>query len=78
MQSFRELIDLIGVGPLSEMIGAERRHVHTMRARNSIPPEFWCALIDKAPEGLRGAVTFEVLQKLREAGRMKRRSGGAG
>lgn len=73
--SFSEVIDAfatnepIRTGPsvVAEIIKKEESHVRTMKARDSIPPEYWGALIDEASRrGIQG-LTHRVFLDLRAA-----------
>ncbi|WP_040620349.1 hypothetical protein [Rhodovulum sp. PH10] len=46
---FSDLIDSIGFEPLAELLGLPESHIRTMKARNSIPPVYWGAIIEAAP-----------------------------
>lgn len=65
MQTFTDLIDAFGVAALAKMLGVAESHVRTMKARDSVPPEYWGVLIEKATErGIEG-VTYQALRGLR-------------
>lgn len=64
MYSFRAIIDAYGQGRLAQAIGVTESHLRTMRARDSIPSEYWSDLIANAPNTLQG-LTFDVLRGLR-------------
>ncbi|RAI28742.1 hypothetical protein [Rhodoplanes serenus] len=46
---FSDIIDAIGVPALAQLFGLPESHIRTMKARNSIPPEYWGQVIDAAP-----------------------------
>ena len=50
MESFREIITVIGTAELGKLFGIGTGHVNTMRQRNSIPPEYWALLIERAAQ----------------------------
>ena len=52
---FSDLIDAVGVPVLAQLFGLPESHIRTMKARNSIPPEYWAHVIDAAPQhGIKG------------------------
>lgn len=61
MESFQGIIDHFGEGRIAEALGVAASHVRTMRARNSIPPEYWGKLA-----ALDEDLSYELLVKLRE------------
>lgn len=68
MDSFQKIIDAFGTDRLAEAAGVTESHVRVMRARDSIPPLYWPDIVAKAPDHLKGKVTFDLLKTLR-AGR---------
>lgn len=67
-QTFRDLINQVGVRTLAAVIGASPKHVGIMRRRNSVPFDYWPALLSAAPRiGLRG-LTWDHLIAMRKEG----------
>lgn len=66
MNTFSQLIDECGGAPIvSGALGIPDSHVRTMKARNSIPVEYWERVIDlAAAQGVEG-VTFKRLLAMR-------------
>lgn len=69
MNSFKELIDALGVRALSEAFGVAESHIRTMRARDSIPPVYWHDLVK-----LTGSVPFETLADWRDRALRQRKA----
>lgn len=69
MTSFDTIIDALGIGRLAILFGVRESHVRVMKARNSIPPEYWGVLIDEASKQGH-ALDFAGLRSLR-AGRFR-------
>lgn len=65
MKSFRQIIDLFGVERLSRLLGVPDSHIRTMRARDSIPAEYWGALVEAAPSMMAEELTYSALRQLR-------------
>jgi hypothetical protein len=65
MDSFSDLIDEYGIKALAGLLGVNESHVRTMKARNSIPPEYWATLIANPPKDT--PLSLEVLMELRTA-----------
>lgn len=63
--TFKEIIDKIGVAPLAELLSVEESHVRTMKARDSIPPEYWGVIIDETSRREIPGISFEVLRQMR-------------
>jgi hypothetical protein len=63
MKSFAEVIDRIGIGPTAEAIGLKDSHVRTLKARDSIPPAYFEALV-ASEAGKRLGLTYELLHQL--------------
>lgn len=62
--SFVEIIDRIGFDTLAELLDTEESHIRTMKARDSIPPEYWGVVAEHAEaHGL--AVDWSHLKALR-------------
>lgn len=77
MKTFAAIIDAFGVpdGPpagkgvaiIAKALRLDESHVRTMKARNSIPPEYWGALIELADDlGIEG-LDYKKFRQLREA-----------
>ena len=66
MKTFADLIDAFGPGEMAAVLGISRSHVHTMRARNSIPPIYWGLLVDAAPVRGISDLTHAKCRELRE------------
>jgi hypothetical protein len=65
MQSFAALIDLWpDMAVLSSDTGVKESHLRTMKARNSVPPDYWPAFVDSAKRRGIPGVTFDVLAGL--------------
>ena len=73
MESFQEIIDAVGVGALARAFGVEESHIRTMKARNSIPPEYWGDVVTAARAAALANISLEALRKMRSA-RFGRRS----
>lgn len=65
MESFGAIVDAFGIKQLAALLRVDESHVRTMKARNSIPPEYWAAIIANAPDKHRDAITFERLAEIR-------------
>lgn len=65
MESFAAVIDAFGgPGPFQRATGISDGHARTMKARESIPPEYWPEIVAAAArEGIPG-ITFETLARL--------------
>jgi hypothetical protein len=65
MDSFESVIDAFGAKRVAEIIGVKDSHVRVMKARGSIPAEYWGDLIEAAPRlGIRG-IDYALLRRLR-------------
>lgn len=64
MRTFRDLIDALCAPALAERLGLDESHVRTMRARNSIPPEYWAAVVEMAHD-LGHGLSHEALLTMR-------------
>jgi hypothetical protein len=72
--TFQTIIDKFGVQPLAKVLSVDESHVRTMKARDSIPPEYWGRIVDAAQSlGIEG-VTHESLLTTRLS-RFARNSG---
>lgn len=65
MKSFASVIDAFGVKVLAELIGVKESHVRVMKARGSIPAEYWGVLIEAAPARGIAGLDFALLRRLR-------------
>jgi hypothetical protein len=75
VERFASIIDAFGgAGALAQILGLRDSHVRTMRARNSIPVEYWPALITAAADRGVPGVTFETMARLAAAKREKHTS----
>jgi len=74
MLTFREIIDVFTIARLARLWNVPESHVRTMRARDSIPPEYWSELLTDPPEPIKDRLTSEAL-RLARAKRFNRRRG---
>lgn len=65
MDSFASVIDAFGVKVVAELIGVKESHVRVMKARGSIPAEYWGLLIEAAPEHGVTGVGYPLFRQLR-------------
>lgn len=66
MKDFRTLIDLWpSVSAFADDIGIRERHAQVMRFRNSVPPDYWSAMVAAAKRRAIKGITYEGLAKLR-------------
>ncbi len=65
MESFSELIDKLGVGRLAVVLDVDESHLRTMKARDSVPPEYWGPIIDEARAQRVAGVDWKSLKALR-------------
>lgn len=65
MNSFRDVFDKFkGPARLADAIGIKAFHAQTMKTRDSIPPEYWPAIVTAAKQlGIEG-VTAEALMEV--------------
>lgn len=73
--TFSDIIEKIGNAPLAELLAVEESHVRTMKARDSIPPEYWGLVIEEAERRAIAGVTFEALLHLRKERFARARNG---
>lgn len=66
MNDFRTIIDTIGIDAIALWLSVKKKHVQTMRDRNSIPPDYWPVLVANVPKGLRADITFDKLYQIRQ------------
>lgn len=68
MQTFASIIDAFGGPvPFSQAVGVPDSHARTMKARDSIPIEYWQATIDAARERKLDGLTIEHMVDLAKA-----------
>ncbi|PZR88383.1 MAG: hypothetical protein DI537_23890 [Stutzerimonas stutzeri] len=65
MDSFSSVIDAFGVKAVAEVLGLKDSHVRVMKARGSIPAEYWGLLIEAAPERGVDGLDFALFRRLR-------------
>ena len=63
MMTFSKLIEEVTVPALATLLGVDESHVRTMKARESIPPEYWGLIIESAPQQL--DLTYSKLRAMR-------------
>ncbi len=66
MNSFKQIIDAFTIKSLAEILGVAESHVRTMRARGSIPPEYWSKIIELAPSNIGVSLTLDGLLEIRK------------
>lgn len=67
MHSFSEIVDRFGIAALAALLKTDESHVRVMKTRDSIPPEYWGALIEAAPERGIDGLTYPLFRELRSA-----------
>ncbi|MBM3553461.1 MAG: hypothetical protein FJX45_17350 [Alphaproteobacteria bacterium] len=65
MLTFRAIIDAFTISRLAKLWGLPESHVRTMRARDSIPPEYWPDLFKDPPESIKAVLNSEALKAAR-------------
>ncbi|GJE77750.1 hypothetical protein [Methylorubrum suomiense] len=65
MNSFAEVIDRLGIGPTAAALGLKDSHVRTLKARDSIPPTYFGALVE-SEDGKKHGLTYELLHRLHQ------------
>ncbi|WP_156453773.1 hypothetical protein [Methylobacterium sp. CCH5-D2] len=65
MNSFSDVIDALGVPGASGILGIPESHVRVLKARDSIPPDYFKRIVDSA-EGQANSITFDLLYGLRD------------
>lgn len=65
MDSFASVIDAFGVKVVAELLGVKESHVRVMKARGSIPAEYWGLLIEAAPQHEISGVDYPLFRQLR-------------
>jgi hypothetical protein len=75
MDSFAAIIDRIGVADLASALGLPESHIRTMKARDSIPPDYWPQLIDIAAAREIEGINWLSLVSLRKARSPERLAG---
>jgi hypothetical protein len=59
---------------LSDLLSVDESHVRVMRARNSIPPEYWSRIVDAAAEhGIEGVTLVDLIRAREDRFRRKSR-----
>lgn len=76
MTCFRDIIAAFGTPVVAQILGVPESHVRTMKARDSIPAEYWGPLIEQAPGRGVGRLDWAELREMR-ARRFRHESGGA-
>lgn len=73
MQTFTKIIDAFG-GParFAEAMGITASHAGVMKARQSIPPEYWTRLVEEADRKNIKGVSHEHLARLAEKSARRR------
>jgi hypothetical protein len=67
MNTFADVIDAFGVPVVAKTLRLDESHVRTMKARNSIPPEYWGLLLELAEgRGIEG-LDYRKFRRLRKA-----------
>ncbi len=67
MRTFDDIIGVIGTAKLAEVLGLAESHARVMKARHSIPPEYWGVLIQQAPALGIADLTIDELLEARAA-----------
>jgi hypothetical protein len=67
MRSFSALIDALGIARVAVVLGIDESHVRTIKARDSLPPEYWGPIIEEARRQRVAGVTWKTLKTLRGA-----------
>lgn len=65
METFSGLIEKLGVARLAVVLDVDESHVRTMKARNSVPPEYWGPIIDEARHQRVAGIDWKSLKALR-------------
>ncbi|MGO4672954.1 hypothetical protein AB4Z40_08650 [Bosea sp. 2YAB26] len=65
MDSFSSVIDAFGVKAVAEILGVKESHVRVMKARGSIPAEYWGLLIEAASNHGVIDLDFALFRRLR-------------
>jgi len=71
MRTFNELIDAFGVPTLVKLLRIPDTHVRTLKARDSVPTEYWPKLIEAAPKHDIQGIDYPALLRMRDR-RLKR------
>lgn len=65
MKSFAEVIDAFGgAQPFAAALSIPGSHARTMKARDSIPPEYWPEVVQQAASRGVPGVSYELLAQL--------------
>lgn len=65
MNSFASVIDAFGTKNVADLLGVKESHVRVMKARGSIPAEYWGLLIEAAPRFGVDGIDFPLFRRLR-------------
>lgn len=83
MNSFSDVIDALGIPVSAKVMGIPESHVRTLKARDSIPADYFKRIVDSEPGRMKG-IGFDLLYRLleesrhrraRDAARLQRRAG---
>jgi hypothetical protein len=61
MDTFRAIIEHIGIPAFSKLVGVCESHVRVMKTRNSVPAEYWGVIVENYPE-----ITYGQLREMRD------------
>jgi hypothetical protein len=65
MNTFRDIIDLIGSARLAKILNVPPGNVRLMRHRDSIPPQYWATLVSLPTSKSFKGVSFQALSEMR-------------
>ncbi|KOX58935.1 hypothetical protein ADL19_06590 [Streptomyces purpurogeneiscleroticus] len=71
MKSFCAVIDALSIPVSAEVMGIPESHVRTLKARDSIPADYFKRIVDSEAGRAKG-ISFDVLYGLLEEGRQRR------
>ena len=66
MHSFSALIEALGISRLAALFGIPESHLRVIKARDSLPPEYWQLAIEEARRQRLAGVTWKSLAALRD------------
>ena len=66
MRCFSDVIEAFGVAPMAELLGVPDSHVRVMKARNSIPADYWSRIVKAAEDRGIDGVSADSLVAMRE------------
>lgn len=66
MKTHVDLIERWGIRPFAEAIGVTYTHAQLMKWRNSVPPDYWPAVVDDAAKRGWSDITPDLLMRLRK------------